>query len=66
MDATDDLEQRKDIILEVVKARLRPELYQPHWADTGFQFTNVRRTGTRLSGCRPMRYSGSSGDERGD
>ncbi len=27
MDATDDLEQRKDIILEVVKARLRPELY---------------------------------------
>jgi ATP-dependent Clp protease ATP-binding subunit ClpB len=27
MDATDDLDQRKDIILEVVKARLRPELY---------------------------------------
>lgn len=27
MDATDDLERRKEIIFEVVKARLRPELY---------------------------------------
>jgi ATP-dependent Clp protease ATP-binding subunit ClpB len=27
MDATDDLEQRKGVILEVVKASLRPELY---------------------------------------
>jgi len=27
METTDDLEQRKDIILEVVKASLRPELY---------------------------------------
>jgi len=27
MDASDDLERRKEIILEVVKARLRPELY---------------------------------------
>src|SRR5262252_3246016 len=27
MEDTDDLEQRKEIILEVVKARLRPELY---------------------------------------
>jgi len=27
MDATDDLQKRKEIILEVVKARLRPELY---------------------------------------
>jgi ATP-dependent Clp protease ATP-binding subunit ClpB len=27
MDATDDLDRRKEIILEVVKARLRPELY---------------------------------------
>ena len=27
MDATEDLERRKEVILEVVKARLRPELY---------------------------------------